>query len=811
VPSPYRIASPFLIRLAGAPFDVLEQLATTEASAAARELLAIERDLADLRPAAWAFLRERERELTRSEIKAWRNALRNNKAPVNEQPRKELREFAAATRALHDAQLELTRKLERAVTDSRCVLFETSARVLPGYLVFASEHAHYLIDLLTAEQALPPRNSRARERERHLLLYLQRIASKNDTFSEFGPSVWGNISNNQRTLNVDATTNTKERQAYPERWVAHALAAAMNVDPEVVQELRPKLNPNGTLVNDRFVFNDTGECIQLRPEQLDFIHQCDGNTPMRDLTANIRKHGTTDTLRELVERKMLINEVQVPAMEPFACEVLSRDVEEWNEGIAKRRWLPIITTFSRLASEFIETTEPSKRATLVATAQQQLLELGAERRSSERALYAAVNPIAEECARPCRFEISQTLLDEVVDEAEPWINFWRDSYAFIASRVAANLRALLAKSGAKNDRTPLPAFLRFCEAAKIPITGPGLVGMAHIAFQEIKAAFRERLRAHADAIEYELTAEDCAVVRRNLDYPKFDQFTYPSADLQLAAESVEAVNRGAYQWIVAELHPAVATLHHGVYWSCPDKAALSRALESMINGKPVCYFGFFAADFTAHTTVRVFDALPEHTVFVSSQRAKPGWRYVPPSEAEVFVDEEGDVALRHGDEYLGSFARNWVIPLGFHPFLFTIAPHTPRLRCGRVIVQRRAWSVSADELGGGDFSGVSRDLVIAIERLRAARDWPRFIYIRPSENALRRSGAENRDKDTKPVFIDLESYLFLEIFHRWLTKAGELEVTEMLPAPNDLLWKEADGRRTFEMRTLICPEMRRNR
>ena len=130
--------------------------------------------------------------------------------------------------------------------------------------------------------------------------------------------------------------------------------------------------------------------------------------------------------------------------------------------------------------------------------------------------------------------------------------------------------------------------------------------------------------------------------------------------------------------------------------------------------------------------------------------------------------------MRRGDEYLGSFARNWVIPLGFHPFLFTIAPHTPRLRCGRVIVQRRAWSVSVEELGPGDFSGLSRDLVIAIERLRAAKDWPRFIYIRPSENALRRSGAENRDKDTKPVFIDLESYLFLEIFHRWLTKGGRI-------------------------------------
>src|SRR5207248_11719469 len=120
-------------------------------------------------------------------------------------------------------------------------------------------------------------------------------------------------------------------------------------------------------------------------------------------------------------------------------------------------------------------------------------------------------------------------------------------------------------------------------------------------------------------------------------------------------------------------------------------------------------------------------------------------------------------------------------------------------------VQRRSWTVSHDELGPGNYTGVSRDLVLAMEKLRAEKDWPRYVNIRPTEQVLRRSGAQGRDKDTKPVFVDLESYLFLEIFHRWLTKGGELEITEMLPSPEDLLWQEADGRRTFELRTQIVP------
>jgi hypothetical protein len=174
----------------------------------------------------------------------------------------------------------------------------------------------------------------------------------------------------------------------------------------------------------------------------------------------------------------------------------------------------------------------------------------------------------------------------------------------------------------------------------------------------------------------------------------------------------------------------------------------------------------------------------------------------------VYVDStSGDVCVRKIDSHepLGSFARAWLIPLGFHPFQFGIAPQMPRLRCGNVVVQRRAWTITLDELGPGDYTGVSRDLILAVERLRAKRDLPRYVYIRPTDQALRRTGGENRDKDTKPVFVDLESYLFLEIFQRWLVKAGELEVVEMLPDPDHLLWREPDGRRTFEMRTMIVP------
>ena len=69
----------------------------------------------------------------------------------------------------------------------------------------------------------------------------------------------------------------------------------------------------------------------------------------------------------------------------------------------------------------------------------------------------------------------------------------------------------------------------------------------------------------------------------------------------------------------------------------------------------------------------------------------------------------------------------------------------------------------------------------------------------------RAKAVERRDKDTKQVYLDLANYLFLEILQRWLGKAGELEVTEMLPSPDQLLWQKPAGRRTSELRIQVIP------
>jgi hypothetical protein len=788
--------------MAGVPFDILETLTTPKAAAAARAAIAAERRLSRITKELEDVLPSSRAPANRKQRRAMQKALRSGSAerlanlPGFERWRDELLSITEAIRSVHHT-------LADELTPARQHMRDTAHAVLPRYLVFVDPA---LRERMMKQSSGPVqlRNKDTRAHERHLLLYLQRICAKNDSLSEFGPEGWGIIDEGTAALTLKSVTGIAERETFLERWTAHGVAAAMNADPNVRIELAPRIHPNGRVEDERFVFCDTGETVALTAAQLDLLRQIDGRSPAYAI------RGDVNDLDQLARENFIRWEAEVPALDPHAFDTLVSDVRGWRDNSARAYWLQLLEPIAELPRRFAKNSDTEARIQVMDEARAALGPLGVGRGGSDRFLYSAANPIGEECFRRTDFAINPALLGEVPEQAAPWIDLWRDCYAFVADRVAAGLRGLLASSPGKAGPIPLPMFIRHCASRKMPLTGPGLVGFAHLAFQEVKSTFREVFhdRAALELEEWEFTANDSEFVRRKFKYATFDEFTYPSADLQLAARSVESVARGEYQWVLAELHPPVAMLHHGFYWSCPDKKGLAEAFSLTTSNRPHFHFGFFAVDFTSATAVHLDEAVPGSFNFVAAQRGDPALRVISPAEAEVYIDESTqDVCLRRIDsgEHLGSFARAWYIPLGFHPFAFSLGAHTPRLRCGNVVVQRRAWVVRAEELGFGDFTGVSSQLMMAIERLRERKQWPRCVYVRPSEQALRRSGAEGRDKDTKPIFIDFESYLFHEIFYRWLVKAGELEVTEMLPDSDHLLWKESDGRRTFELRTLIVP------
>jgi len=193
MPGRYRVAPIFLIRMAGVPFDLIEQLSTQGTTVLARQFLARQADLATAQLAAEQVLRSRNHGLSAEVVRFIHHALRSdlvagdNIAIKNRDLAPDIIDAATKAAACHS---QLQESLERDLNGARLALFRLIHKVLPAYLVFAAEGVRELrAELLRQHPAeynlLPKRNSEARKRERHLLLYLQRICAKNDTFSRF--------------------------------------------------------------------------------------------------------------------------------------------------------------------------------------------------------------------------------------------------------------------------------------------------------------------------------------------------------------------------------------------------------------------------------------------------------------------------------------------------------------------------------------------------------------------------------------------------------------------------------------------------
>lgn len=800
-PGRYELQPMYEVRLAGVAFEVLERLATPDVARAAR--IVIEHDAALDRAAEHAVA-----ELSGDPDRKRRNRVRkllDRRASVAAELASglaSLARFETARVARELASTELATILADALGRTRTALRALAADVLPPFAVFASDELFDRIAEVAADPDAGRPTSDARRLERHLALCLQRLCAKNDTVSEFGPSSWGRVADATEAVAFAPQPGIARRIAYLEKWVVVALVAAINADPEVRAELAPRLHPYGAWDGDRFVRDDTSEVIDLDPRALSLARSCDGRTPAHEL-------GALDVLATLADRGVIVWTFEVPYLATDRMERLIADVASWRAGAVRDRWHAQLVDLAALPHELAATPDADQRRSIMARARERVAAFGGTVASRGRGLYEAANPIGEDCHRETSMVVSSAAADELVRDAAPWIDLWFDTYALAASHAYARLAEIHATAPRRGGHLRLPAFLRHCELGGVPYGRTGPATLVDRAFQQVKEAFRAATQHRADASEWELTADECRCVRTRYEVPRFESFAWPNADVQLAAASREAAARGEYQWVLAELHGSFALLQHLFYWSCPDPGAFAEQLQPLYGGTVTCA-GEAMYDLATHVTVRLFDAMPAQTVFCGPQRPDPSWRTIAPTELEVVAHpDEHDLRLRHiaSGQDLGSLVRHGLLFFGFHPFVLGRDGHTPRLRLGRVIVQREMWHVDAEELGG-PFEGVSPSLVVAVERLRARRGLPRCVYIRPAEGILSRSVRGARDKDVKPIFIDLESYTFLEIFAQWLKKFGRIEVSEMLPDRDQLLWQEADGRRSFELRALVGPRGR---
>jgi hypothetical protein len=797
----YEIGALYCVRLAGVPFEILDDLAAPRLGVLVGEVLAIERELAAAVATAQDALLAMQ--LARSVRHRIKKALaRGTVVPADAQgPMFE--QYTAVLERLAHARAALDADLIAADEAARRALWSHAKTLLPDFLVIESDSAYR--ELARSPDSDQGRaTAEVRYTERALARYLQRLAAKNDTISRFGPSLWGWIDPAGTGFELAMKPGIAARWVGVERWVVRAVIVAMNRDPSVHAELCPRRHPNGRLDGATFVRLDQLDTPEqtLTAAELDVLARCDGTTPAHQLDAT--------TLEALASAGVVIWEVEPVAVDHDPLAMLRADVARWRDGVAKQTWTSCVDTLADAARRFASVEDAEPRRAIMDQVRTLVEKLGGGPPTGG-IVNQASNPIVEECAREGRVVLGGVTVGKLVEDIEPWLDLFSDSYALAASRIYRRFCELLATSPRRGDGISLPTFIAHCTANEIRLREGGLGVLARVTFDEIKAELAARFASRPDAPEWEITREDCHLLRTKHALPPTGAHGWACPDLQIAASSPEDVAAGNCTWVVAELHGVMAPLQWALAWSCPDPQALAAVYAS---SEPWLLPSRVAAMVTSvHVSIGPMLSTIPHAVFSAPERPMPHWRYVAPSDTEVVaVHDSHDIRVRERrtGEDLGSLVRTqWMAAGGLHPFFpLELVPHTPRLRLGRAIVQRRSWRVARAELAVSVDRGVTTDVLLALARLRAARDLPRWVYVRPAASLLDHSRVLARSRDIKPMYIDLESTIFLEIFCRHLEKYGALDVVEMLPSPDQLCWRENGKRYSFELRMMTPPRTR---
>jgi Lantibiotic dehydratase, N terminus len=278
------------------------------------------------------------------------------------------------------------------------------------------------------------------------------------------------------------------------------------------------------------------------------------------------------------------------------------------------------------------------------------------------------------------------------------------------------------------------------------------------------------------------------------DYgPAWPISVYQSADVQIAAPSLAAVNAGDYLCVVGDFHPGANPLGQGMFATRhPDRERFLGAIESDVGPRPSLIpprdVGFQTTRNMPATT-RPGDV---HVAAGPQDRMPDGYRTL--AAADLITDGE-NVTTKDGS-WQAPLAHLLWLPMmvaGVHAYdPFPADGHGERITIRRTVWRRETWHIPASQ---------------APERPENAASWAR-------DRGLPRRVFALSPGEIKPIYIDFDSPVLTRILCRQFRRAAadfpgrSVRFTEMIPEPDDCWLADQDGKRyTSELR-LVAVDLR---
>jgi hypothetical protein len=662
-------------------------------------------------------------------------------------------------------------------------------------MIWQNRHVHHLVKrtLLRGAADAGGRSSKQRQSEELIASYLQRYCVKNDSIGFFGPIGWADLhTTGDATLTAaPGPALMAERHVYFEGWCIDALAEKLTTG-EMRRWAAPRPLPYIRLEGNAIHLPLSTRPVMLSSRQAAVLRACYQRRAaveiaaqlLRDTTIGIaNEEGIYRTL-ELLQQRGLINwSFEVP-LAPHPERELRRQLERIEPSEARTEALRALAEMEDGRRAVARAAgDPQKLDEALVTLEETFTRLTATPATrAEGQTYAARTLVYEDGRRDIDVAIGPELLRELGAPLSLMLTSARWLSARIAERYVQAFHEAYRELSRRINSPTVEAVdfwltvqpLLYDEKISRPVDHPTAQ------FEERWAHVLE-LPREGRRLEYDSAALGPRVrAVFEAPGPGWRQARYHSPDVMLAAESVAAIQRGDYQFVLGEMHLASNTLGAALFVAQhPAPEDLHRYVA---NDLADVKLHFVIPKSWPNQTQRTIQMLiPPNVLRVEAMHdAICPEGYASLAVKELVVEElQGELMLRTRDgrlrfsilDALGDALSRLVINA---MNILARSAHTPRVTIDRMVVCRECWRPAAGDL---QFAYLKDEA----ERFLAARRWaralgiPRFIFVKAPV-------------EVKPVFVDFGSTVYVDLFAKLIRRtvegdspATQVSLSEMLP------------------------------
>jgi hypothetical protein len=814
-----------VLRGAGFPADLVKKLSAPNCAAIADRLLLLEADVDrsqnDALKAVNALLDElsQEEKSQRKQLLQAIHLLKKGKIPTWSEDSSLVAVIGAFEQARECLSME-RENFDRVFQTDTTEIFKEIQQLaqnerLREAIIWQNRRVlHNAIDpLLRIPLATYSRNSYERKFEQLFAMYLQRYCVKNDTIGFFGPVAWGNFMRQGERLVVQPGQNLLESRSVGfESWCIESLANILSQDRELRPWMAPRTMPF-IRVEGTTLYVPRQEPCEISREQAIVLQVCNGERTAQKIANIILQDPSIELndaeaiyslLGSLQELGLITWTLEIPVI-PNAEKLLWSHIEQIENEQLRHHAKTALEKLESCREDVIKSAGDAEKLDRAIGELEDtftnLTNIDATRSGGQT--YAGRTLVYEDCRRDLKVELGPDLLKSLGSPlsllltSARWLTY---QTAIIYRRVFSEVYSELANL-TKSSAVDLLTFWSQVE----PIVMDEKQELLVPVLKSFKEKWAEILGIPASNRHVSLTSDELrAKVIKAFDAPHsgWQVARYHSPDVMIDAASVDAIQRGDYQFVLGEMHLAAIPFLNPLF--------------SSQHSSPEQLFGYYERDIPDSfliplphkqwpgltTRFPLVLALPkDYVISVFPDACAFDASQVIPISQLVVEEIDGNLMIRTRDRNLKfdiievfSDILGMLVLNAFK--ILPIENYLPRIAIDRLVIQRESWKFNPAEI---DFVREKNE----VERFVAVRRWMQFHQL-PAQVFVK------TPVEVKPFYVDFDSPIYVDLLTKIIRKTIDSQLeepyitfSEMLPDRNGIWLPDAENHRyTSEFRIL---------